>query len=160
MNKTEYLEWLREWDASESFERWVEDRTEDSARDILLACDSVDWLVWAVGRMSPTKAVEFAKRCADRAAVYSAANSAAAVAAWVASEAASEAASASAYWYKSAAAAEAAAAANLVAAASYWSKSAAASADVAAYWSRSEEVVMAEHRTQLEDLHALVKEVF
>lgn len=66
MNKTEYLEWLREWNASVAFERWVESRPEDSVRDILLACDKISWLCWNVGQVSPTKIAEFAKRCADR----------------------------------------------------------------------------------------------
>ena len=67
MNKSQYLKWLRAWDACTHSMEWVESRPETTARDILLACDRVDWLCWSVGRMAPTKIAEFARRCADRA---------------------------------------------------------------------------------------------
>lgn len=70
MTKIEMLAKMRELGACEGATVWVEAHPADTAREILLDCQRVDWLIWFVGRCAPGEIAGFVGRCAGRAKGY------------------------------------------------------------------------------------------
>ena len=73
MTKEELLREIREMGAcEEGGPAYVLASPLATAREIGLACDRVDLLVWYLGRREPEKIATFARNCADRAKGYAA----------------------------------------------------------------------------------------